>query len=336
MANVATSSPWSSFVEMTNYIYIYTVYKTYGYIWIIHVMKKRWPWPLDFDLEPEIRNLKSHSVRRVASRKRLRKRLCDAGGWLKGFLSQAEHIPWLFFHDLLMISLLQSTSMWWTCCSSLLRHRWTVGPQGMPLVISWNVSGSQIETFETRLQTRDFRAHFDPFCAFRILEAGPIYDYHHGWGWWTWLWSCGLCGSTSEGQIPDDKSCWSLALSIPTIPLSRDFSHVSVRSPLNCCFNSIQFWFLSRYQIMYYYWFYTCYPHTIPYYVSLFWCFCLHVQPMLSALSVISTLDSRVARSNTSSTFRDADKQVLPTEEESPGTITPRTRFTVETQDTSK
>jgi len=57
---------------------------------------------------------------------------------------------------------------------------------------------------------------------------------------------------------------------------------------------------------------------------------------MLSALSVISTLDSRVARSNTSSTFRDADKQVLPTEEESPGTITPRTRFTVETQDTSK
>ena len=189
---------------------------------------------------------------------------------LKVFLSQAEHIPWLFFHDLLMISLLQSTSMWWTCCSSLLRHRWTVGPQGMPLVISWNVSGSQIETFETRLQTRDFRAHFDPFCAFRILEAGPIYDYHHGWGWWTWLWSCGLCGSTSEGQIPDDKSCWSLALSIPTIPLSRDFSHVSVRSPLNCCFNSIQFWFLSRYQIMYYYWFYTCYPHTIPYYVSFF------------------------------------------------------------------
>jgi hypothetical protein len=88
---------------------------------------------------------------------------------------------------------------------------------------------------------------------------------------------------------------------------------------------------------MYYYWFYMCYPHnTIPYYVSLFWCFCLHVQPMLSALSVISTLDSRVARSNTSSTFRDADKQVLPTEEESPGTITPRTRFTVETQDTSK
>ena len=35
-------------------------------IWIIHAMKKRWLRPLDIDLDPEIRNLKSHSVRRVA------------------------------------------------------------------------------------------------------------------------------------------------------------------------------------------------------------------------------------------------------------------------------
>lgn len=247
---------------MTNYIYIHTVYKTYGYIWIIHVMKKRWPRPLDFDLEPEIRNLKRHSVRRVASRKRSRKRLCDAGGWLKGFLSQAEHIPWFFFHDLLMISLLQSTSMWWTCCSSLLRHRWTVGPQGMPLVISWHVSGSQIETFEN-IRNQASNSWFPcPFwsilCISHPGSGSNLWLPPWRLGWWTWLWSCGLCGSTSEGQIPDARD------DIPTIPLSRDFSHVSVKKN-HWTVASILFWFLSRYQIMYYYWFYTCYPHTIPY-----------------------------------------------------------------------
>ena len=107
-------------------------------------------------------------------RKRSRKRLCDGGGWQSTSL---DLFPW-FSHEFLLRSTTCGGRVVLEFCN--IDQRYHKGP-------------TQIKTSESGLQTHAFPVHFDTFCTFRI--------YHYCWGWWTWLWSCGLCGSTNEGQI---------------------------------------------------------------------------------------------------------------------------------------